>query len=253
MDRLHNCSYHDPVILRCLRETALQKSRSWLTSRPGTTWRCQRTERTTSPGGRHCRISLVRIVEPIDLTSSGCHLTNGQCTKSQTVKTLLKSSNLSGCHSNHATVIIDHPIPDAQQFSSFSELVKATVRYLHEPANGAAIIIQGGWTQYPEVHSKRWLSRRSPVPCSWKTSPFIQLLNHIGSRIWCVASSDVSWWSTAALLRAGKWCDSPCSPLPKTILWQSCSSDRLTVNWNNLSASSQNWGGNSGSFMAVSP
>lgn len=79
----------------------------------------------------------MRIVEPMDLTSSGCHLTNGQRTKLQTVKTLLKSSNLSGCHSNHATVIIDHPIPDAQQFSSFSELVKATARYLHESAADA--------------------------------------------------------------------------------------------------------------------
>ncbi|KAJ8395309.1 hypothetical protein AAFF_G00032940 [Aldrovandia affinis] len=30
-----------------------------------------------------------------------------------------------------ATVTTNHPLPDAQQFSSFSELVKATARHLH--------------------------------------------------------------------------------------------------------------------------
>lgn len=62
-----------------------------LIARLGTTWRRRRTQRTTLPAGKHCRISQVRLVGVMDPRSCGCHLISGQCTQSQPVKTSLKS------------------------------------------------------------------------------------------------------------------------------------------------------------------
>lgn len=57
----------------------------------------------------------------------------------------------------------DHPLPDAQQFSSFSELVKATMRCLHGAATDAEETSTAEQFKEAEVSILRSAQRKSSV------------------------------------------------------------------------------------------